>query len=55
VVERLRAPPPIDTEGARFKTHCAREFSITLSVHPAVSGYLTLFRAGEGEGSEEEG
>jgi len=25
------------------------------SVHPAVSGYLTLFRAGEGEGGEDDG
>ena len=27
---------------------------LTLSVHPAVNGYLTLFGAGEGEGGEEE-
>ena len=32
----------------------ARDFSITFSVRSAVNGYLTLFRAGEGEGGEEE-
>jgi len=29
-------------------------FSKALTVHPAVNGYPTLFRAGEGEGGEEE-
>jgi len=31
-----------------------RDSSIALSVHPAVNGYLTLFRAGEGEKGREE-
>jgi len=31
---------------------CAWDFSITLSVHPAVKGYLTLFRAGECEDAD---
>ena len=35
-------------------TACARDFSITLSVHPTVIGYLTLFKAGESKGGEEE-
>lgn len=30
------------------------DFSITLSVHQSVNGYLTLFRFGEGENCEEE-
>jgi len=30
-------------------------FKRTLSVHPAVNGYLTLFRSGELEGSQEKG
>ena len=30
---------------------CARDFSKTLSVHPAVNGHLTLCGAGDGEGS----
>jgi len=29
-------------------------FPKTLSFHPAANGYLALFRAGEGEGGEEE-
>jgi len=32
----------------------AEFFAINLSLHPAVNGYLALFRAGEGEGGEEE-
>ena len=32
----------------------ARSFSKRSPVHPAVNGYLTLFRVGEGEGSEGE-
>jgi len=35
-------------------TEKCRDFSKTLSVHPAGNGYPTLFRAGEGKGGEEE-
>jgi len=41
-------------EGYGFKTVCAPNFSKTLSVHPVVNGYLTLFIARGGEGGEEE-
>jgi len=37
-------------EGPGFKTQLDHE---TLCLHPAVNGYLTLSRAGEGEGGEE--
>jgi len=44
-----------DAEGSRFKIYyCARDLSKNLSLDPTISDYLTLLRAVEGEGGEEE-
>jgi len=42
-------------EGPGFKTSLSARFFETLSLHPAVNGWLTLFRAEEGEGDEKKG
>jgi len=42
------------SEDSGFRTACPQDSSITLSVHPTVNEYLTIFRAEEVEGGEEE-
>ena len=41
-------------EGPGFKTQLVHWMFQKLSAHPAINGYLTLFRAGEGEGGDGE-
>jgi len=43
-----------ENPGLEIQLHVARGFFKTPSVHPAFNGYLNLFRAGDGEGGEEE-
>jgi len=41
-------------EGSVFKTALAQDFSETLYVYSTGNAYPTLFRAGKGEGRQEE-
>ena len=50
-----RQSSPTDVEGPRPKPNLLGDFSTTLSVCPAGTGYPALFKAGEDEGGEEEG